>query len=141
MKYNNKNKGYMTTRRKRFVNNIKSNQINYNDNTTRSPEAFRVEENYKLNSNVNYSRNKKNLDEKNYKNDYAEESINYHKPKGNQRNINYNNIAVANRETSSKKNRNYNGENIIDNKKRRIEAHSNKYIYTNNNRENNFYYY
>ena len=141
MKYNNKNKGYMTTRRKRFVNNIKSNQINYNDNTTRSPEACRVEEYYKLNSNVNYSRNKKNLDEKNYKNDYAEESINYHKPKGNQRNINYNNIAVANRETSSKKNRNYNGENIIDNKKRRIEAHSNKYIYTNNNRENNFYYY
>ena len=141
MKYNNKNKGYMTTRRKRFVNNIKGNQINYNDNTTRSPEAYRVEENYKLNSNVNYSRNKKNLDEKNYKNDYAEESINYHKPKGNQRNINYNNIAVANRETSSKKNRNYNGENIIDNKKRRIEAHSNKYIYTNNNRENNFYYY
>ena len=141
MKYNNKNKGYMTTRRKRFVNNIKSNQINYNDNTTRSPEAYRVEENYKLNSNVNYSRNKKSLDEKNYKNDYAEESINYHKPKGNQRNINYNNIAVANRETSSKKNRNYNGENIIDNKKRRIEAHSNKYIYTNNNRENNFYYY
>ena len=142
MKYNNKNKGYMTTRRKRFVNNIKSNQINYNDNTTRSPEAYRVEENYKLNSNVNYSRNKKNLDEKNYKNDYAEESINYNKQKGNQRNINYNNIAVANRETSSKKNRNYNGENIIDNKKRRIEAHSNKYIYTNNNnRENNFIYY
>ena len=28
----------MTTRRKKFVNNIKNNQINYNNNVKRSPE-------------------------------------------------------------------------------------------------------
>ena len=142
LKYNIKNKGFMTTRRKKFVNNIKNNQINYNNNAKRSPEIYGIEENYILNSNANYSRNKKNLDEKHYKNDFVEENNNYHKSKATVRNINYNNNIISdNRNINSTKNRNYNGENIIDNKKRRTEANSNKYIRTNNNRENNFYYF
>ena len=39
----------------------------------------------------------------------------------------------------SNKNRNYNGENIGENKRRRIDPITNRYINTNNNNENNFY--
>ena len=56
------------------------------------------------------------------------------------KNINYNsNINMINKEINSTKNRNYNGENIVDNKRRKFEPNSNRYINTNNNKENNFY--
>ena len=142
IKYINKNQGYTTTRRKKFVNNNnQNNKINYNNNIKRSPEIYRIEENYILDGNNNYSRNiKKNMDEKHYKNEYIDDNNNYHKSKAYIRNINYNsNINMANREINLTKNRNYNGENIIDNKRKRIEPNSNRYINTNNNKENNFY--
>ena len=142
IKYNNKNQGYTTTRRKKYVNNNQNNKINYNDNTKRSPEIYRIEENYILEEKNNYSRNiKKNMDEKHYKNEYVEDNNhNNYKSKAIIRNINYNsNINLANREINLTKNRNYNGENIIDNKRKRIEPNSNRYMNTNNNKENNFY--
>ena len=82
------------------------------------------------------------MDEKHYKNEYVEDNNNHnnYKSKAIIRNINYNsNINLANREINLTKNRNYNGENIIDNKRKRIEPYSNRYINTNNNKENNFY--
>ena len=141
IKYANKNNGCTTTRRKKFVNNMPNNKINYNNNIKkRSPDMYRIEENYIFNENINYSRNnKKNLDEKQYKEECIEDNK-YYKSKAVIRNINYNsNINRATKEVNSTKNRNYNGENIIDNKRRRMELNSNKYINTNNNKENNFY--
>ena len=77
------------------------------------------------------------MDEKYYKNENNEDN-NYYKGKCGIRNINYNsNIHMASKENS--KNRNYNGENIGENKRRRIDPITNRYINTNNNNENNFY--
>jgi len=142
IKYGNKNQGYTTTRKKKYVNNIQNSKINYNNNIKRSPEIYRIEENYILDGNNNYSRNiKKNLDGKHYKNDYVEDSSNYYKSKVTIRNINYNsNINMSNKEINSPKNRNYNGDNMIENKRKRIEPNSNRYINTHNNKENNNFY-
>ena len=136
IKYANKNQGYTTTRRKKNINNIPNTKINYNNNLKRTPDNYRNEENYMSNNIINNSRNiKKNLDEKHYKNEYNEEN-DYYKGKGMIRNINYNrNINVANKDVNSTKNRNYNGENI----RRKIEPNTNRYMHTNNNKENNFY--
>ena len=141
IKYANKNQGYTTTRRKKYINNIPNNKINYNNNIKRSPESHKKDNNYALIGNINFSRNnKKNMDEKHYKNEYVEDKNNYYKSKNVMRNINYNsNINMINKEINSTKNRNYNGENIIDNKRRKFEHNSNRYINTNNNKENNFY--
>ena len=138
VKYSNKNQGFTTTRKKKY-NNIPNTKINYNSNIKRSPDKYRINDNnYAINGNNNYSRNvKKNLDEKYYKNENNEDN-NYYKGKCGLRNINYNsNIRMASKENS--KNRNYNGENIGENKRRRIDPITNRYINTNNNNENNFY--
>ena len=139
IKYSNKNQGFTTTRKKKYNNNIPNAKINYNSNIKRSPDKYRIDDNYMLNGNNNYSRNvKKNLDEKYYKNENIDDNI-YYKGKSGMRNINYNsNINMANKE-NSKNNRNYNGENIGENKRRRIDPITNRYINTNNNNENNFY--
>ena len=139
IKYSNKNQGFTTTRKKKYNNNIPNTKINYNSNIKRSPDKYRIDDNYMLNGNNNYSRNvKKNLDEKYYKNENIDDNI-YYKGKSGMRNINYNsNINIANKE-NSKNNRNYNGENIGENKRRRIDPITNRYINTNNNNENNFY--
>ena len=139
IKYSNKNQGFTTTRKKKYNNNIPNTKINYNSNIKRSPDKYRIDDNYMLNGNNNYSRNvKKNLDEKYYKNENIDDNI-YYKGKSGMRNINYNsNINMANKE-NSKNNRNYNGENIGENKRRRIDPITNRYINTNNNNENNFY--
>ena len=39
IKYANKNQGYTTTRRKKYINNIPNNKINYNNNIKRNPES------------------------------------------------------------------------------------------------------
>ena len=139
IKYSKQNQGCTTTRRKKYNNNIPNTKINYNSNMKRSPDKYRIDDNYMINGNNNYSRNvKKNLDEKYYKNENMEDN-NYHKGKTGIRNINYNsNINMTNKE--SNKNRNYNGENIGENKRKRIDPITNRYINTNNNNnENNFY--
>ncbi len=138
IKYSKQNQGCTTTRRKKYNNNIPNTKINYNSNMERSPDKYRIDDNYMINGNNNYSRNvKKNLDEKYYKNENMEDN-NYRKGKTGIRNINYNsNINMTNKE--SNKNRNYNGENIGENKRRRIDPITNRYINTNNNNENNFY--
>ena len=55
IKYGNKNQGYTTTRRKKYVNNIQNSKINYNNNIKRSPEIYRIEENYILDGNNNWN--------------------------------------------------------------------------------------
>ena len=54
IKYSKQNQGCTTTRRKKYNNNIPNTKINYNSNMKRSPDKYRIDDNYMINGNNNY---------------------------------------------------------------------------------------
>ena len=138
-------KKYNNSHSTNSINIINFNNINNKgDNSKLNPESCRIEDNFFLNlKKENIQKNKQGkIEGKYYKEeDYIFDENDYHKPKNKGKNINYNNnIYNSEKEVLSTKNKNYNEENI-DLKRRKIEANTNRYINTINNKENNYFHF
>ena len=139
IKYLNKQKKYISKNSSNNTNIINFNHDTSNvnskiDNLKLSPESSKYDDDYALSNDENNSRSK----QAKIKYFTSKDNKNYNKYK-NSKNINYNNMVNAsNRDISSNKNKNYNGDNISI-KRKKFESNSNRYINTINNKEKNYY--
>jgi hypothetical protein len=139
IKYLNKQKKYTSKNSSNNTNIINfnhdtSNVNNKIDNLKLSPESSKYDDDYALSNDENNSRSK----QAKIKYFTSKDNKNYNKYK-NSKNINYNNmINASNRDISSNKNKNYNGDNMSM-KRKKYDSNSNRYINTINNKEKNYY--